>query len=109
MAWTFRIPSMLMVAAVTSLGTGVLRPVFTSLITQKTGRSEQGTVLGLTQSLQSIASIVAPFCAGLLIEKGNLAGWALLAAAFSLIGLLLAFAEKDARSQVRRDQPDASR
>ncbi len=89
LAWTFRIPSMLMVAAVTSLGTGVLRPVLTSLITQKTGKREQGTVLGLTQSLQSIASIVAPFCAGLLIEKGNLAGWALLAAAFSLIGLLL--------------------
>jgi len=80
---------MLVVAAVTSLGTGVLRPVLTSLITQKTSKDEQGTVLGLTQSLQSVASIAAPFCAGLLIEKGNLPGWALLAAVFSLAGLLL--------------------
>ena len=89
LAWTFRIPAMLVVAAVTALGTGVLRPVLTSLITQKTGKHEQGTVLGLTQSLQSVASIVAPFCAGLMIQSGNLAGWALIAAAFSLIGLML--------------------
>ena len=42
LAWTFRIPSMLAVAAVTSLGTGVLRPVLTSLITQKTGQRRAG-------------------------------------------------------------------
>ena len=90
LAWTYRIPPMLVVAAVTSLGTGVLRPVLTSLITQKIAKNEQGTVLGLTQSLQSVASITAPFCAGLLIQHGQLAGWALLAAAFSLAGFLAA-------------------
>ena len=89
LAFTFEIPMLLIVAAITSVGTGVLRPVLTSLITQRTTRAEQGTVLGLTQSLQSVASIVAPFAAGILIEHGNLESWALLAAIFSGIGLLL--------------------
>jgi multidrug resistance protein len=89
LAFTFDIPLLLAVGAITSIGTGLLRPVLTSLITQKTDRSEQGTVLGLTQSLQSIASIVAPLISGLLIEHGNLESWAILAAVFSGIGLLL--------------------
>ncbi|HET8549884.1 MAG TPA: MFS transporter, partial [Bryobacteraceae bacterium] len=89
LAFTFDIPLLLAVAAITSLGTGVLRPVLTSLITQKTSRAEQGTVLGLTQSIQSVASIVAPFIAGVLIQHGNLESWALLAAVFSGIGLLM--------------------
>jgi hypothetical protein len=46
-------------------------------------------VLGLTQSLQSIASIVAPLASGWLIEHGALAGWACMAAASMLAGLLL--------------------
>ena len=89
LAFTFDIPMLLVVAAITSIGTGVLRPVLTSLITQRTSRAEQGTVLGLTQSIQSVASIVAPFIAGVLIEHGNLESWALLAAVFSAIGLLM--------------------
>ena len=89
LAFTFHLPWLLVVAAVTSLGTGVLRPVITSLITQRTDKTEQGTVLGLTQSLQSVASIVAPFLAGLLIDHGRLESWALLSAAFSIAGFLL--------------------
>ena len=37
-------------------------------------------MLGLTQSLQSVAQIVAPFLAGLLIEHGQLHLWAFAAA-----------------------------
>lgn len=73
----------------TAFGTGVLRPSLTSLITRVTGRREQGVVLGLTQSLNSISSILAPLVAGWLIGKEYLATWALLAAAFSLIGFTL--------------------
>ena len=73
----------------TAFGTGVLRPALTSLITRVTGRKEQGVVLGLTQSLNSIASIVSPLLAGYLIRIGQLAAWALIAAAFSLVGFIL--------------------
>jgi MFS family permease len=87
--FTYSIPLLLVVAAVSSSGTGVVRPVLTSLITQKAERSEQGVVLGLTQSLNSIAAIVAPAIGGLLIEHALLAGWALLAAGICGAALLL--------------------
>jgi DHA1 family tetracycline resistance protein-like MFS transporter len=86
---TYAIPLLLVVAAAASLGTGMNRPALTSLITQKAGRSEQGVVLGLTQSLNSIAAICAPALAGLLIDHSLLATWALLAAAISGAALLL--------------------
>jgi MFS family permease len=72
-----------------AFGTGVLRPSLTSLVTRRVGRREQGVVLGLTQSLNSTASILAPLAAGYLIGIGFLAEWALVAAAFSLAGFFL--------------------
>ena len=89
LAWAFGVRNLLIVTGVLACSTGVVRPAITSLITQATGRGEQGSVLGLTQSLQSVAQIVAPFMAGLLIEHGQLHLWALAAAASAGIGLLL--------------------
>ncbi len=91
-AWlglTWTIPWLLAAAAVQSFGSGSLRPVLTSLITQKAGRSETGAVLGLTQSLMAVSQIIAPFIAGLLIQKGLLVSWAMFPALVSLVGLLL--------------------
>ena len=78
------------VATCASVGTGILRPTLTSLISQSAGRHEQGVVLGLNQSLQSLAQIVAPMLAGLLIGRGWLTGWAWLSSAAALLGLVLA-------------------
>lgn len=89
LAWAFGVRNLLIVTGVLACSTGVVRPAITSLITQATGRTEQGSVLGLTQSLQSVAQIAAPFLAGFLIEHGQLHLWALAAAAASAIGLLL--------------------
>ena len=89
LGFTHGIPLLLVVAAAASIGTGVNRPALTSLITQKAGRSEQGVVLGLTQSLNSISAICAPAVAGFLIDHSLLAIWALLAAAISGVALLL--------------------
>lgn len=88
LAFTYNIPLLLVVAAVASSGSGVLRPAITSLITQRASKSEQGVVLGLNQSLNSGCQIVAPFLAGLLINQHWLAAWALLAALVSALGLL---------------------
>ena len=88
LGFTYTIPLLLVVSAAASSGTGLVRAVLTSLITQKAGRSEQGVVLGLTQSLNSIAQIIAPAIGGLLIDHSLLAGWALLAAAICGIALL---------------------
>ena len=69
---------------------GVLRPTLTSLVTQSAGRHEQGVVLGLTQSLVSIAQIAAPPLGGLLIGGGALGAWAFVAALASAAGLVAA-------------------
>jgi DHA1 family tetracycline resistance protein-like MFS transporter len=102
LGWTWGIPMLLGVAALTSISTGVLRPALTSLITQEAAAHEQGGVLGLTQSLQAVASIVAPAAAGFLIEHGKLEAWALMAAASTLLGLLLPVHGKGRRADVSR-------
>ena len=72
-----------------AFGNGVIRPALTSLITQRAGRREQGTVLGVTQSLMSMASIVAPVVAGLLIEHHMLTAWAWTASAIAVAGIVV--------------------
>jgi DHA1 family tetracycline resistance protein-like MFS transporter len=89
LGFTYGVPLLLVVAAVASSGMGAIRPALTSLITQKAARSEQGVVLGLTQSLNSVAAIVAPAVGGLLIDHSLLASWAWLAAAISGAALFL--------------------
>lgn len=81
---------LVVVATVSSFGNGVLRPVLTSLISQRAGRHEQGTVLGLNQSLTSVAQIAAPTVGGVLIGRGHLSLWAFVASAAALTGLLVA-------------------
>src|SRR5579872_445246 len=44
MGFTYTIPILLVVAALSGFGSGGLRPALTSLVTQRAGRAEQGTV-----------------------------------------------------------------
>jgi MFS family permease len=84
--------SMVLLAAAgtaAAFGNGAIRPALTSLITQEAGPQEQGVVLGLTQSLMSAASIVAPIVAGLLIGHGQLTLWACTAGALATLGIAL--------------------
>jgi MFS transporter, DHA1 family, tetracycline resistance protein len=87
LAGTYVIPVLLFAGVFAALGSGVLRPALTSLITQQVARNEQGVVLGLNTSLQSVAQIIAPAIAGLLIDQGLLAAWALFAGACAAAGL----------------------
>ncbi len=89
LAFIYQWQWLLLALVFTTFGTGVLRPVLTSLITQKASRAEQGAVLGLTQSLTSIAQIVAPALGGLLINEHQLVAWAIGTAAVFGLGLLL--------------------
>ena len=89
LGFTYSIPMLLVVTAISSTGTGFIRPVATSLITQKAPRSEQGVVLGLTQSLNSVAAIISPAIAGFLIDREWLAAWAIIPAAICGLALLL--------------------
>jgi DHA1 family tetracycline resistance protein-like MFS transporter len=75
------------VSTLSSFGNGVLRPTLSSLVSQNAGRHEQGVVLGLNQSLNSVAQIIAPIVGGILIGRGWLTVWAWVAAAAALVGL----------------------
>jgi MFS family permease len=86
---THSIPMLVLAATVTAFG-GFIRPTLTSLITKAAPRSEQGSVLGLQQSLTSVAQIAAPPFAGILIQHGALTTWGVAAAAVTLVGLVLA-------------------
>lgn len=85
----YHLPGLLVASTLASFGTGVLRPALTSLITQHAGREEQGIVLGLTQSLMSVAQIIAPVIGGFLIDRELLTTWAVTGAAISFAGVLI--------------------
>ncbi len=89
LGYAYSIPLLLLSAGVSAFG-GVARPVVTSLVTQVAGRREQGTVLGLTQSLTSIAMITGPLISGFLIQHNLLAVWAVTAASVAMAGWWLA-------------------
>jgi MFS family permease len=80
---------LMLTGTLAAFGNGVIRPALTSLITQQAGRQEQGVVLGITQSLMSMASIVAPVVGGLLIERQMLKEWAWAAAGLAAVGVAL--------------------
>jgi MFS family permease len=89
LAFCHSLPMLIVATMVAAIGT-LVRPTLTSLITQEAAREEQGVVLGLTQSLTSVAQIAAPVLAGFLIQRGVLTGWGLTASAFAAIGFAIA-------------------
>jgi MFS transporter, DHA1 family, tetracycline resistance protein len=78
---------LLVAIAFSTVGNGVLRPCLTSITTQVIGRQEQGVVLGLTQTLASVASVLAGSLSGWLIEHRWLTAWGWVAAGFCAVAL----------------------
>jgi MFS family permease len=85
----YSLPLLLALVAVAGVGTAVNRPSVTTLITKSVDRSEQGEVLGVSQSLASIAQIVGPLVATFLIGRPLLWAYGLAAATFAGIGAVL--------------------
>jgi DHA1 family tetracycline resistance protein-like MFS transporter len=81
------------VLAALAVGMGLVQPSLNSLISRRAGREEQGEVLGVSQSVGSLARVLGPLAAGFLFaEFGRnipyLWGAALVAAAWLLTMLL---------------------
>jgi MFS transporter, DHA1 family, tetracycline resistance protein len=83
------IPYLLVAVALLTFGSAILRPSLTTLITARAARHRQGMVIGIMQSLMSIAQIVAPVIAGVLIQTQLLSTWAVAGSIFSAIGWAL--------------------
>ena len=90
LAWSHAPAHLGAVIVLMGLGNAPLRPALTSLVTRAAGPDDQGLVLGLAQSLMSVAQVVAPLASGALIGHAWLSSWALAAAAVSALGALLA-------------------
>lgn len=90
------VPELLGSATFSAFGQGALRPTLTAQITHQSGREEQGVVLGITQSLMSVAQITAPMVTGFLIGHELIAAWALTAGAAAAAGLALNLWQKPA-------------
>jgi MFS family permease len=89
LGFTQSVGQMLAVLAFGSIVGAGIRPALTSQITQSAGRREQGVIIGLTQSIMSIAQILAPIIGGLLIQKNWLAPWAIWAGLLSGLALFV--------------------
>lgn len=85
--FTHTIWQLIWVTSLTSIGSAALRPALTSLITRKAGRNEQGLIIGLTQSLMSMAQIISPVISGILIQRHFLTSWAVLAGILCALAL----------------------
>src|SRR5207253_9467525 len=77
---------LLIAIAFLTFGSAILRPSLTSLITTRAARHQQEMVIGLMQSLMSVAQIVAPVVAGFLIQKQHLTMWAVAGSIFCVVG-----------------------
>jgi MFS family permease len=80
------IPYLLLAVGLLTFGSAILRPSLTALITARAARHRQGMVIGIMQSLMSIAQIVAPVIAGFLIQSQLLSTWAFAGSIFCAIG-----------------------
>jgi len=106
---TRTVGQLLWVSGFSSIGSAGLRPTLTSLVSQRAGKREQGVILGLTQSIMSIAQIVAPILSGILIEHKLLTLWAVWAGVLSGLALLFETRIKSSTSQERDALAEVSR
>ena len=51
-----------------AFGTGVVRPIFTSKLTNTVNREETGSLLGVNNSLTSIGQIITPILGGIILQ-----------------------------------------
>lgn len=72
-----------------SIGGALVRPSLTTLITRGVGEREQGAVLGVSQSLGSLAQASGPAAASWLIGRDQIVFFGIFCAVFSVAGCIL--------------------
>src|SRR5581483_2183677 len=78
LAFSFSPPPLLAAVAGYAIGNSLLQPALRGSISLSAPQSEQGTIIGMTQSVNSISFIAGPLIAGVLIDRQWLSEWALL-------------------------------
>ncbi|MCS6804962.1 MAG: MFS transporter [Blastocatellia bacterium] len=84
---------------VLSFGQGVSTPSITSLLSQSVGADEQGSILGVNQSLSSLARVLGPIWGGLMFDIGF--QWPFITAAgFAFVAFLLSLKHPSATQPI---------
>ncbi len=99
------LPALVAASTLITFGMNVLRPALTALISRQVGLDEQGVVLGLAQSFESLAGVASPFFGGLLLEHAPTASWAFYTGAVALAGLALALRGERPRGRLEAAGP----
>jgi MFS transporter, DHA1 family, tetracycline resistance protein len=107
LAFAGGIPATMLGVSVLVFGMGLLRPAVMSLISGAAGPQRQGATMGATQSLQSLADIIAPLVAGALIAAGTPGLPFVAGAVVALAGLLVARLPAGAAAPVELAEPPA--
>lgn len=94
LGFAYTLAALVIATTISTFGSGVLRPVLTSVITQRVGAHEQGVAIGISGSLNSLALTLAPPAGGLLLNRHWLLAWALVPAGAAALGLLIALASR---------------
>jgi MFS family permease len=89
LGFTNSLLALLVVTAFSSIGNAVVRPSLTTLITRSVDPAEQGSALGISQSLASLAQITGPVLSGFLIGHGQLELFGIVIAAAALVAISL--------------------
>lgn len=89
------LPILLIIVVVGSIGSAIARPSITTLVTHSVGREEQGAVLGVSQSLASIAQIMGAMVSGWLIEHDQIILYCAAAGLFAFIGSVISNQNKN--------------
>jgi DHA1 family tetracycline resistance protein-like MFS transporter len=61
-------------SALTAIGTGLLTPSLSSYVSRQAPRENQGTTLGVLQSMNALARVLGPLAAGVLYQRYGMKG-----------------------------------
>jgi MFS family permease len=84
--WVAHWTTYVLLTGVVSMGVAIAFPLIPSLVSKRTPPQEQGTVLGVTQSLGSLARVPGPLVAGYLFDQVGPASPFLFGAALMALG-----------------------
>lgn len=93
-AFATNFETFIFIAVMSSFGHGILRPVLFSRISKSVSDKEQGSALGVANSLGSMAQIVGPLMGGFMMNYFFPGSLGLLAALILSIGLVMMLREK---------------
>lgn len=85
------IPLLLLLMTFFASGSGIIRPLMTGAISRAVSKKEQGAVLGVTNSLGSIAQIFGPMIGGALLISSAPKSLLVVSAMFMFWGFILMF------------------